>query len=382
MGARSYSFPILLISLLFVTISLSALNTQVPLWLVHDHFPVRQIGLVGSAYFVGNLVGTIIANWIIGKFNAKKTYSYVCILFALATLGLSLSVDVYSWSFWRFIIGIACAVTWVIVESCILITGTMRTRSKMLAVYMTTYYLGTVFGQALLRYFPVEILYFGLVISTLMALAILFITLTHYRLPKKKKSTLNLLPMIKHREARLGLIGCVIAGMVIGSFYSLLPAYYAHLGYDDNQVANWIILLITSGLLAQLPMGWLADRYGKPILLCIEMCIAIIACLMLIADIFPVLSTILLGITIYTVYPISMAWACQTVKKQDIVAMNQTMLLVNTLGSLIAPAVIALIMDKLGNIYLFVSFVIILLYFFGVLSKNVVQNKWSQNRYA
>lgn len=382
MGARSYSFPILLISLLFVTISLSALNTQVPLWLVHDHFPVRQIGLVGSAYFVGNLVGTIIANWIIGKFNAKKTYSYVCILFALATLGLSLSVDVYSWSFWRFIIGIACAVTWVIVESCILITGTMRTRSKMLAVYMTTYYLGTVFGQALLRYFPVDILYFGLVISTLMALAILFITLTHYRLPKKKKSTLNLLPMIKHREARLGLIGCVIAGMVIGSFYSLLPAYYAHLGYDDNQVANWIILLITSGLLAQLPMGWLADRYGKPILLCIEMCIAIIACLMLIADIFPVLSTILLGITIYTVYPISMAWACQTVKKQDIVAMNQTMLLVNTLGSLIAPAVIALIMDKLGNIYLFVSFVIILLYFFGVLSKNVVQNKWSQNRYA
>lgn len=382
MSARSYSFPILLISLLFVTISLSALNTQVPLWLVHDHFPVRQIGLVGSAYFVGNLVGTIIANWIIGKFNAKKTYSYVCILFALATLGLSLSVDVYSWSLWRFIIGIACAVTWVIVESCILITGTMRTRSKMLAVYMTTYYLGTVFGQALLRYFPVDILYFGLVISTLMALAILFITLTHYRLPKKKKSTLNLLPMIKHREARLGLIGCVIAGMVIGSFYSLLPAYYAHLGYDDNQVTNWIILLITSGLLAQLPMGWLADRYGKPILLCIEMCIAIIACLMLIADIFSVLSTILLGITIYTVYPISMAWACQTVKKQDIVAMNQTMLLVNTLGSLIAPAVIALIMDKLGNIYLFVSFVIILLYFFGVLSKNVVQNKWSQNRYA
>lgn len=378
MGARSYSFPILLISLLFVTIALSTLNTQVPLWLVHNDFPVWQIGLVGSSYFVGNLLGTIIANWLIAQFNAKKTYTYVCILFALATLGLSLSMDVYSWSFWRFIIGIACAITWVIVESCILVTGTIRTRSKMLAVYMTTYYLGTVFGQALLRYFPVDVLYFGLVIATLMALAILFIALTHYRLPKKKKSSFNLMPMIKHQQASLGLVGCIIAGMIFGSFYALLPAYYAHLGYSDEQVTNWIILLIISGVIAQIPMGWLADRYGKQLLLSIEMVIAILACLMLIANLLTVLATIMLGITIYTVYPISMAWACQTVKKQDIVAMNQTMLLVNTLGSLVAPAIIAFLMDQWGNTSLFVSFVIILFYYFCVLTKSLIKNRWNQ----
>lgn len=379
MGARSYSFPILLISLLFVTISLSTLNTQVPLWLVHHQFPVWQIGLVGSSYFVGNLIGTIIANWIIGKFNAKKTYSYVCILFALATLGLSLSMDVYSWSFWRLVIGIACAVTWVIVESCILVTGTVRTRGKMLAVYMTTYYLGTVFGQALLRYFPIDVLYFGLVISTLMALAILFISLTHYKLPKKKKSSFNLMPMLVHKESRLGLMGCVIAGMIIGSFYSLLPAYYAHLGYSDSQVANWMIILITSGVIAQIPVGWIADRYGKQKLLIIEMIIATLACMLLIAGIFDVVATILLGATIYTVYPISMAWACETVKKQDIVTMNQTMLLVNTLGSLIAPALIALAMDKLGNNYLFVSIVLISVYFVWLLSRSLIKNRWSRH---
>lgn len=380
MGARSYSFPILLISLLFVTISLSTLNTQVPLWLVHNEFPVWQIGIVGSSYFIGNLVGTIVANWIISKFNAKKTYSYVCILFAVATLGLSLSLDFYSWSFWRFIIGIACAVTWVIVESCILVTGTIKTRSKMLAIYMTTYYLGTVFGQALLRYFPTDVLYFGLVISTLMALAILFILLTHYKLPKKKKNSFNLMPMLKHKEARLGLVGCVIAGMIIGSIYSLLPAYYAHLGYTDSQVANWMILLIASGVIAQLPAGLLADKYGKHILLLIEMIIVIIACLLLMIHSFEVAATIVLGATIYTVYPISMAWSCETVRKQDIVTMNQTMLLVNTLGSLIAPAFIALMMDRLGNDYLFVNFVIISLVFVWLLGSRFIKNR--ENRYA
>ncbi|OCG09026.1 hypothetical protein A9G13_02915 [Gilliamella sp. wkB178] len=366
---HSYSFPILLASLLFVTISLSALNTQVPLWLVHNQFPVWQIGLVGSSYFVGNLVGTIVANWFINKFNARHTYSYSCIIFAIATIGLSFSMDFYSWAIWRFFIGIACAVTWVVIESCILVTGTVRTRGKMLAVYMTTYYLGTVFGQALLQYFPQDVLYFGLVVSVLMGLAILFILLTHYKLPKRKQSSFNIIPMILHEPSRLGLIGCVIAGMLIGSLYSLMPAYYSHLGYSDSQVANWMILLILSGVIAQIPASWCADKYGRRIVLLSESLLVVVACVMLVCSWFEILAIILLGSTIYTIYPISMAWACSSVRKQDIVAMNQAMLLTNTLGSLIAPAIIALVMDKLSNAYLFVSFAIISFYFVILLIK-------------
>ena len=360
---HSYSFPILLTSLLFVTIALSALNTQVPLWLVREDFSLGQIGLVGSSYFTGNLLGTIMANWFISRFNARFTYTYSCIIFAIATIGLSFSMDFYSWAIWRFFIGIACAVTWVVIESCILVTGTVRTRGKMLAVYLTTYYLGTVLGQALLQYFPQEVLYFGLVIAVLMGLAILFILLTHYKLPNKKKSSFNIMPMILYKPSRVGLIGCAIAGMLIGSLYSLMPAYYSHLGYTDNQVANWMVLLILSGVIAQMPANWCADKFGRRIVLLIESILMMFACSLLIFNVCGVLAIILLGSTIYTIYPISMAWACSCVRKQEIVSMNQAMLLTNTLGSLVAPAVIAFIMDKLSNTYLFISFAIISLYF-------------------
>ncbi|NUF26677.1 MFS transporter, UMF2 family, putative MFS family transporter protein [Gilliamella bombicola] len=366
---HSYSFPILLISLLFVTISLSALNTQVPLWLVRNEFSLGQIGLVGSSYFTGNLIGTIFANWFISRFNARHTYTYSCIIFAIATIGLSFSINFYSWIMWRFFIGIACAVTWVVIESCILLTGPVHTRGRMLAVYLTTYYLGTVLGQALLQYFPQDVLYFGLVIMLLMGLAILFILRTHYKLPKRKKSSFNIMPMILNKPSRLGLTGCIIAGMLIGSLYSLLPAYYSHLGYSDIQVANWMILLILSGVIAQMPANWCADKFGRQIVLLIESLFMLVACIMLIFNWFNALAIILLGATIYTIYPISMAWACSCVKKQDIVAMNQAMLLTNTLGSLIAPAVIAFIMDKMNNTYLFVSFAIISLYFIVLLIK-------------
>lgn len=364
---HSYSFPILLTSLLFVTISLSALNTQVPLWLVGHQFSLGQIGLVGSSYFTGNLIGTIMANWFINRFNARYTYTYSCIIFAIATIGLSFSIDFYSWAIWRFLIGIACAVTWVVIESCILVTGTVRTRGKMLAVYLTTYYLGTVLGQALLQYFPQNVLYFGLVVAVLMGLASLFILLTHYKLPKRKNSSFNIVPMIVNKPSRLGLVGCVIAGMLIGSLYSLMPAYYSHLGYSDNQVANWMILLILSGVVAQMPANWCADKYGRRLVLLVESFLMIIACLMLVFNLFDIVAIILLGATIYTIYPISMAWACSCVRKQDIVAMNQAMLLTNTLGSLVAPAVIAFIMDKTSNSYLFVSFTVVSIYFFILL---------------
>lgn len=240
----------------------------------------------------------------------------------------------------------------------------------MFAIYMTVYYLGTVFGQGLLRYFPKTIVYFALVVVLLMILAILFIFLTNYHLPVRKKKIFNIKPMLMYQPARLGLIGCIVAGMIIGAIYSLLPAYYEYLGLSDDQVANWMILVIASGLIAQIPVGYLADKYGTLWVLVVDSVFFVFACFMIINNHFVIFSTIIIGATIYTVYPLSMAWACSTVNKQDIVLMNQTMLLVNTLGSLVAPAIISIFMNEFGNNYLFVSFIVIALYFIAVLVLN------------
>lgn len=372
---RSFSFPILLVSLLFVTVSLSSLNTQTPLWLTKYDFSVWQVGIVGSSYFVGNLVGAVIANWLISKFNVKKTYAGTCVLFAIATLGMGLSISLVCWSFWRFLIGVACAITWIIVESCILVTSRSKNRGQMFAIYMTVYYLGTVFGQGLLRYFPKTVIYFAFVIVLLMILAILFVCFTSYHLPVRKKKIFSIKPMLMYQPARLGLVGCVVAGMIIGAIYSLLPAYYEYLGFSDDKVAIWMILVIASGLIAQIPVGYLADRYGTLWVLVVDSALFILACFMIINEYFVVLSTMIIGASIYTVYPLSMAWACSTVRKQDIVLMNQTMLLVNTVGSLVAPAIISIFMNALGNNYLFISFIVIALYFVVVLV-------WNSKKYA
>lgn len=356
----SKSFLWLLVSVLFITLSFSALNTQVPLWLVGIAIPVSQIGLVGSSYFLGNLVGTLITGWVLRRFNVKVTYTLICVVFGLSTLGLSLSVDIYSWIAWRFLAGTACAMSWVVMESCILFHGTASSRGKLIGLYVTTYYLGTVLGQALLRFFPQTVLLFGLVIAVLMALAIWLILLTHYALPSKKSGPtgLSIWPMLMHKQARIGMYGCIIAGVVLGSIYALLPVYYAHEGLAKPDIANWLSLLIIAGVVAQIPFGWLADHFGRRAVLILDSLLIVLSGCLVCFNLWPVVAIFLLGAAIYTLYPIAMAWSCEFIEKHEIVAMNQAMLFSYTIGSLVAPAIIALLMEYVANMTLFMSVVI------------------------
>ena len=59
-----YTRPVqmLLCGLLLLTLAIAVLNTLVPLWLAHENMPTWQVGMVGSSYFTGNLVGTLLAS--------------------------------------------------------------------------------------------------------------------------------------------------------------------------------------------------------------------------------------------------------------------------------------------------------------------------------
>ena len=144
----AYSRPVLLLlcGLLLLTVSVAVLNTLVPLWLTHEALPTWQIGLVSSAYFCGNLVGTLIAGAVIKRYGFNRSYYFSCLVFALATAGMAYSINFWAWLGCRYIAGIGCALIWVVVESALLRSGTVQNRGQLLAAYMMTYYLATVSG--------------------------------------------------------------------------------------------------------------------------------------------------------------------------------------------------------------------------------------------
>jgi UMF2 family putative MFS family transporter len=95
----AYSRPVLLLlcGLLLLTVSIAVLSTLVPLWLTHEALPTWKVGLVSSSYYAGNLVGTLIAGRLIKRLGFNVSYQLSCILFAVATAGLALSVNFLGW---------------------------------------------------------------------------------------------------------------------------------------------------------------------------------------------------------------------------------------------------------------------------------------------
>ena len=62
-------------------------------------------------------------------------------------------------------------------------------------------------------------------------------------------------PMLRRRSSRLGINGCIISGIVLGSLYGLMPLYLSHQGISDANVGYWMALLVSAGIVGQWPVG-------------------------------------------------------------------------------------------------------------------------------
>src|SRR5476649_145838 len=321
----AYSRPVILLlcGLLLLTVSIAVLNTLVPLWLGHDMFPSSQVALVSSSYYSGNLVGTLIAGLLIKRIGFTRSYSLSCLVFAVATAGLALSMTVWSWMGWRFVAGMGCALIWVVVESALLRSGTVKNRGQLLAAYMIIYYIGTVFGQLMLGMVSTELLNVLPWVTSLIVIAMLPLLFTHIINQDSGQPRMTVWPMLKRRSARLGINGCVISGIILGSLYGLMPLFLNHQGMSDADVGYWMALLVSAGIIGQWPVGRLADRYGRLMVLRIQIFCVILGSIAMLSGYAMAPTLFILGCAGFTLYPVAMSWACEKVSSEELVAMNQ-----------------------------------------------------------
>lgn len=76
--------------------------------------------------------------------------------------------------------------------------------------------------------------------------------------------------MLKLRQARLGVNGCIISGIVLGSLYGLMPLYLNHQGVSNASIGFWMAVLVSAGILGQWPIGRLADKLGRLLVLRVQ----------------------------------------------------------------------------------------------------------------
>jgi len=365
----AYSRPVLflLCGLLLLTVSIAVLSTLVPLWLSHDALPTWKVGLVSSSYFSGNLVGTLIAGAVIKRIGFNRSYYIACLFFAMGTAGLAFSSAFSSWIVWRFIAGIGCAMIWVIVESALLRSGTVKNRGQLLAAYMIVYYIGTVVGQMMLGVVPTALYSVIPWVTALIVIAMLPLMLTHIANQDSSQPRTPVWPMLKLRSARLGINGCIISGIALGSLYGLMPLFLTHRGMSDSSVGYWMGLLVSSGIIGQWPVGKLADRYGRLAVLRVQVFVIILCSIAMLGGYAMAPTLFILGCAGFTLYPVAMSWACEKVSAEELVGMNQALLMSYTIGSLLGPMMTAMLMQNYSDQSLFVMIAVVCLVYLVML---------------
>ncbi|HBL8182386.1 MFS transporter [Enterobacter cloacae] len=352
-----YTRPVLLLlcGLLLLTLAIAVLNTLVPLWLAHENLPTWQVGMVSSSFFTGNLLGTLMTGSLIKRVGFNRSYYLASLIFAAGCAGLGLMVGFWSWMIWRFIAGVGCAMIWVVVESALMCSGTSRNRGRLLAAYMMVYYVGTVLGQLMVSKLPTDLMSVlpwvtGMVLAAILPL--LFTRIVNQN--SEHQEATHVWPMLRLRQARLGVNGCIISGIVLGSLYGLMPLYLNHQGVSDSGIGFWMAVMVSAGIVGQWPIGRLADRFGRLLVLRVQVFVVIMGCLAMLSNAAMAPALFILGVAGFTLYPVAMAWACEKVEHHQLVAMNQALLLSYTIGSLLGPTFTAMLMQNYSDNLLFI----------------------------
>ncbi|MER1682496.1 MFS transporter [Enterobacter hormaechei] len=353
----TYTRPVLLLlcGLLLLTLAIAVLNTLVPLWLAHENLPTWQVGMVSSSFFTGNLLGTLLTGSLIKRFGFNRSYYLASLIFAVGCAGLGLMVGFWSWMVWRFIAGVGGAMIWVVVESALMCSGTSRNRGRLLAAYMMVYYVGTVLGQLMVSKLPTDLMSVlpwvtGMVLAAILPL--LFTRIVNQN--SEHQEATHVWPMLRLRQARLGVNGCIISGIVLGSLYGLMPLYLNHQGVSDSGIGFWMAVMVSAGIVGQWPIGRLADRFGRLLVLRVQVFVVIMGCLAMLSNAAMAPALFILGAAGFTLYPVAMAWACEKVEHHQLVAMNQALLLSYTIGSLLGPTFTAMLMQNYSDNLLFI----------------------------
>ena len=353
----TWSRPVILLlcGLMLMTVAIAVLNTLVPLWLAHENLPTWQVGMVSSSFFTGNLLGTLLTGSLIKRFGFNRSYYLASLIFAVGCAGLGLMVGFWSWMAWRFIAGVGCAMIWVVVESALMCSGTSRNRGRLLAAYMMVYYVGTVLGQLMVSKLPTDLMSVlpwvtGMVLAAILPL--LFTRIVNQN--SEHQEATHVWPMLRLRQARLGVNGCIISGIVLGSLYGLMPLYLNHQGVSDSGIGFWMAVMVSAGIVGQWPIGRLADRFGRLLVLRVQVFVVIMGCLAMLSNAAMAPALFILGAAGFTLYPVAMAWACEKVEHHQLVAMNQALLLSYTIGSLLGPTFTAMLMQNYSDNLLFI----------------------------
>ena len=136
------TLAVILLGTVLVVAGNGLLQTMLPLRGALEEFSTSLIGLQGTTYFAGFVVGCLFGPRLIRDVGHIRAFAGVLALLAATILVLPLWIDGWAWAALRFLNGICLSIVFMALESWLNEQATNETRGRVLSAYVILSNLG------------------------------------------------------------------------------------------------------------------------------------------------------------------------------------------------------------------------------------------------
>ncbi|RKK03404.1 MFS transporter [Pseudoroseomonas wenyumeiae] len=318
------------------------------------------IGMVGSAYFLGLTLGSLLAAGVIRRVGHIRAFACFVSLLSASTLAYALYQSVGLWAALRLIDGFCIAGVYVCLESWLNDRAEPSQRGSVLAAYMVALYAGQGLGQFLLNLGQSNPLLPFLLASILLSIAVLPISLTRSASPVL--GDFQAMPMRSlYAASPLGMVGAAVTGLMLGAFYGLGAVHAQRIGLDLSATAAFMSAVILGGVTLQWPLGWLSDRFDRRTVILGAFAGAALVALAIMLLGQPGVLLLVLGCLFgglsFALYPLCVAHTNDRLTNAQRVGASAGLVLVYSVGAAVGPLAGAASIAAFGTsgLYLFIA---------------------------
>ncbi|RVC72144.1 MFS transporter, partial [Mesorhizobium sp. M4A.F.Ca.ET.022.05.2.1] len=256
-------------------------GTLIALRGAQEGFSAPVIGLMGTFYFAGFLLGCLAVTRILKAVGHVRTFSALAATASAGTLLLVLVIDPIMWCAVRFAGGFCFAGLFTVMEAWLNSGVTNKDRARVLAIYRMVDIGSVTSAQFLIPIFGAGGFAIFAIMSMMITLSLVPVSLGDRSNPTPPEDVKLDLPRV-WRISPLGSIGCIAVGVTNSAFRTLSPVYAEQIGMSVADVVTFVSVGIFGGALIQYPLGYLSDRRDRRSVLLATTCCAMVAALALV----------------------------------------------------------------------------------------------------
>jgi len=332
-------------------------SVLIPMRAGSEGFDATVIGLIGTGYYAGFLIGCFAIQPMMRAVGHVRTFAALAAIGSAATLTMVLMIDPVAWVALRFVAGIAFAGLFTVMEAWLNAGVGNAHRARLLAVYRVVDV-----GSASAA--PYAIPLFGAASFGIFALASMMITLS--LVPVSLGDRSNPAPPDNARLdlrrawaiSPLAVTGALVAGLANGAVRAMGPVYAADVRLSETSTVTFLSLGIIGGALVQFPLGWLSDRWDRRgTLLAIGAAAAGLSALLAFegtSELLLFTIVFLFGCAAMPMFPLAAAHANDRAGASEFVLVSASLMMFWSLGAVFGPLAAAYVMGQFGAPALFV----------------------------